>query len=107
MVLGVIHEIIQWQIPIESKCSREGDLRLLRESGEISHGEMGMEEEREADLRSVDKCRQGQGLWQECEMKKDGQQREKQAGGKSFGRNIRQTGKFNIFPRVDLKLLSW
>lgn len=49
---------------MESEFSREGDLRLVRESGETSHREVGMEEEPEVGLRSVGRSKQGQGLCQ-------------------------------------------
>lgn len=42
---------------MESKFSREGDSRLVKESGEISCREVEMEEETEVGLKSLGKCR--------------------------------------------------
>ena len=53
---------MQWQVPRQCKFSREGDLRLERESGEVPHREMGMEEKSETGLRSLGNWGQGEGL---------------------------------------------
>lgn len=39
-------------------------------------------------------------------MKTEDQQRKRQAKGKSFVRNIRQTGKLKILPRVELDYIQ-
>lgn len=60
---GVISEFIQWQIPKQCKFSREGDLRLERESGTAPLKETGMEEEGETGvLRSLGNWGQGEEL---------------------------------------------
>lgn len=76
---GVIPELMQWQIPRQCKFSREGDLRLERESGEVPHWEMGMEEKSETGLRSLGNWGWGEGLdWMGNKERRDNRGRDRQ-----------------------------